>query len=203
MRNEWPLALHEDMICTRLPASESNFQSNQPIQMDFLANTLADSGTKAISLSPFAQCIVLSALYGRCMAHRQQAHSAVISGLNSSNVWTGTEWLAVTLQKWTQQLADASSVTWELAERDPMLTFTHMLAHSAIIHIYYTIQILPSPIGEHPCGIIAGELERRAYQAASYTARLAKAVPQLSCFKASTALFIHTIQPLITPLFDL
>ncbi|CAM1507799.1 Fc.00g046470.m01.CDS01 [Cosmosporella sp. VM-42] len=187
-RNEWPLTLYEESVCTRLPAPETNFQNSQPIQMDFLPGAVADIGHRC-TLSPFAECIVTAALYGRCMTHRRLTQAAVVSGTNSSSVWTQVEWLSGLLEKRSQRLVQMSLPVSSLVERYPMLAFAHLLSHSAIIHLYHTTQIAPFQVDEFGCQLKRlADYEKGAYQAAMYMARLAQAMRQVGCVKASTTL---------------
>jgi hypothetical protein len=64
-------------------------------------------------------------------------------------------------------------------ERDPLLFFTHMLAHSAVICIGVIIQATPASLCHS-----APAHEQRALRAAADMARLVQALPSLNCFKA-------------------
>ncbi|KAI1412492.1 fungal-specific transcription factor domain-containing protein [Hypoxylon sp. FL1857] len=179
-RNEWPLTLHEEMICTRLPAPETNFQNSSPIRMDFLPEALTNSGRS--THSPFAECIILATLYGRCMAHRRLSLASSLSGNEPHEFWTRHEWLSAVLDKRTQVLVQASATTSTLDDHDPMLSFSHMLARSAIIYLSITTEIKPWQSVKHQ--MTASTYEERAYQAARDMAHLVAAMPRLSCFKA-------------------
>ncbi|RMZ78302.1 hypothetical protein DV737_g3960, partial [Chaetothyriales sp. CBS 132003] len=158
LRNEWPLTLQEETISTRLPAPESNFQNNRPIRLDFLSEVIA--GTGPSKLSPFAECVVLATLQGRYF-------------------WIRHEWLCTTVEKWVKVLVSLPTV-----DSDPMLLFTHMLAHQAIVHLGYTVQCVLSRAVANEQRLQAIAYQRRSSQAVSEIIRLAKAVPYLSCFKA-------------------
>ncbi|KAI1134066.1 fungal-specific transcription factor domain-containing protein [Hypoxylon sp. FL0543] len=181
-RNEWPLTLHEEMICTRLPAPETNFQKSLPIRMDFLPDALTNSGRS--THSPFAECIILATLYGRCMAHRRLSLASSLSGNEPHEFWTRHEWLATVLEKRTQILIQTSATSSTLDDWDPMLAFSHMLARSAIIYLSMTTEIKPWQSVEHQ--MTASAYEERAYQAARDMAHLVTAMPRLSCFKVMT-----------------
>ncbi|KAF2139473.1 uncharacterized protein K452DRAFT_77823 [Aplosporella prunicola CBS 121167] len=175
MANEWPFTLHEELICTRLPAPETNFQNNQPIQTGFLPEAVVNSGHS--TLSPLAECVVLAALYGRCMNHRGLAHAAVVSGSNPDSIRTRIEWLAAILEKRSLRLAQTSPMGLSVVERNPLLAFAHVLVHSAIIHLYHTTHAAPFN------QLLTLDSEQQAYHSASYIAELAKAVPRMDCFK--------------------
>ncbi|KUI60238.1 hypothetical protein VP1G_07454 [Cytospora mali] len=114
-RNEWPMTLQEETICTRLPAPETNFQNNQPIHMSVLAEAVTSSGQT--TLSPFAECIVLAAL-----------------------VWSRVEWLTVILKKRAERLSQASPVPSDLLERDPMSNHSCLMHWKVPLHISWHVQ---------------------------------------------------------------
>lgn len=77
--------------------------------------------------------------------------------------------------------------TWALAvERDPMLFFTHTLAHSLVVCLGAIVQATPchATSAQHPHPLMAPIYEQRAWRAAADMARLVHALPSLSCFKA-------------------
>jgi hypothetical protein len=150
--------------------------------MDFLAEAMANSGRSM--LSPLAECIVLATLYGRCMAHRRLAVAAAPSGNESREFWTRHKWLATAVEKRTQLLVQSSPATSAFV--DPMLAFTHMLAHSAVIYLSNMTETTPWQTVEHQLMVMA--YEQSAFQASGELVRLAKAMPRLSCFKASTSI---------------
>jgi hypothetical protein len=130
------------------------------------------------TLSPFAECIVLATLHGRCMTHRRA--SAKESGKDARGFWVRHESLASAVEKRVMILRQ--SQTLPAAERDPILLFAHMLAHSAIVHLSGTVQRMPWQTAEYQ--LMTNACEQRASRAAAEIVRLAKAVPSLNCFNA-------------------
>ncbi|KAG6361749.1 hypothetical protein INS49_009977 [Diaporthe citri] len=167
-------------VSTRLPAPEVNFQNSQPISTDFLSEAL----TKGVSttLSPFAECVVLVTLHGRCMAHRRA--SCKESGKEPRGVWARHERLASAVERRVATLAQIPAAP--TVERDPMLFFTRMLAHSAIVYLGTTLLQMPWQAAEHQHSTRGVVLvyEQHASRAALEMARLVKASPSLSRFKA-------------------
>ncbi|KAI1421088.1 fungal-specific transcription factor domain-containing protein [Xylaria sp. FL1777] len=193
-RDEFPLTLREEMTNTRLPAPETNFQQNQPIRMDFLCDTMNTSGLRNLPI--FGECIVLAVLQGRCMAHRQQsvATGRALSDSEARDFWAHHELLTNTLERRTKMLEQSAQA---LVDCDPMVLFTHMLGHSAVIYLSGTAERAPWRTVD--CRRMALACEERARRAACEVVRLAKAVPGMSCFKthpflpsliASTASFL-------------
>lgn len=161
-------------IRTRLPAPESNFQNGQPILVSFLPAATAQN--EPSTLSPFAECTVLAALYGRCGSHRRA--SVKEAGTKPSyDFWTHQEWLASAVEKRIQMLAPWCAAV----DNEPMLLFTHILAQSAVVFLSITVQRASWHTLE-PQLVTAG-YERRASVAALEIVRLARVVPSLSCFK--------------------
>ncbi|KAF7554213.1 hypothetical protein G7Z17_g3057 [Cylindrodendrum hubeiense] len=176
LRSESPLTLQEDMIRTRLPAPEANFQNNKQIRVSFLSEALMQNSPS--TLSPFAECVVVTALQGRCMTHRR-AYMCDGPKTPGTDFWTRHEWLASAVETRLQILAPCSAV-----DSDPMLLFAHMLAHSAVVFHSNTVQRQAASCRTLDQRLVTGAYERRASVAALEVVRLAKAVPSLSCFKA-------------------
>jgi hypothetical protein len=210
LRSEWPLTLQEEMasldhpsvsymynslpriksltpfqVRTRLPAPEANFQNNQPVRISFLPDAMTQTGPS--TLSPFAECVVLAAVYGRCMAHRRAHVKDHPGGRGSPNIkpydfWANQGWLAAAVEKRVQMLTTTCSPP-PAVDSDPMLLFAHLLAHSAVVFLSVTVQ---QRAAWHTLEqqLVMAAYERRASVAAMEIVRLAgAAVPMLSYFK--------------------
>jgi hypothetical protein len=125
-------------------------------------------------LSPFAECVVLAALYGRCMTHRRASVQG--PGTGPYDFWMQQERLASAVERRIQILTPCSAV-----DDSPMLLFAHMLAHGAVILLSKTAEQAPSQTLEQE--ILIAAYQRRASVAAWEIVRLAKAVPSLSAFR--------------------
>ncbi|KAL6801240.1 hypothetical protein GGI42DRAFT_360743 [Trichoderma sp. SZMC 28013] len=190
-RNEWPLTLQEEAVRTRLPAPEESFQNNQPVQMCLLSevlsmaeadNTQSDASTM-IPLSPFAECVVLAALQGRCMAHRRM--SLVSAGADGAQeFWTRHEQLVLAMDKRYQMLAQSPAFT--MANRDPMMIFAYMLAQKVIINLDSILETVPWQRQQQQKSadrqLLATSYKWRAERAAVDMVRLARSVRSLGCF---------------------
>ncbi|KAI0124994.1 hypothetical protein BJ170DRAFT_484362 [Xylariales sp. AK1849] len=195
-RSEGPLTLYEDMVSTRLPAPEANFQNSQPVSTDSLPEAMSKDAS--MMLSPFAECVVLVTLHSRCMVHRRA--SSKESGKEPRGFWCRHEWLASAVDKRIELLAQTPPTT--IIERDAMLFFTHMLAYSAIICLGGTVQRMPWQAAEHQ--LMGPAYEQCVSRATAEIVRLAKTLPSLSCFKvhpflpnllASAVTFLFTQSP--------
>ncbi|GAB1214126.1 hypothetical protein ATERTT37_003286 [Aspergillus terreus] len=159
-------------VSTRLPAPEANFQNNQPTRTSFLADAMAQTGPS--TLSPFAECIIMATLHGRCMTHRRLYATEFEAGTRDFCIRQG--WLATAVERRVQMLVPSPAV-----DSDPMLLFTHMLAYRATVHLSITVQQASWRTVDQQ--VLAAAYQQRAAQAASEIVRLAKAVPYLSPFK--------------------
>jgi hypothetical protein len=180
-------------VRTRLPAPEANFQNNQPVRVSFLPDAMTQTGPS--TLSPFAECVVLAAVYGRCMAHRRAHVKDHPGGRGSPNIkpydfWANQGWLAAAVEKRVQMLTttctpstSTGSSPAPAVDSDPMLLFAHLLAHSAVVFLSVTVQ---QRAAWHTLEqqLVMAAYERRASVAALEIVRLAgAAVPMLSYFK--------------------
>ncbi|KAI8622913.1 hypothetical protein F5Y19DRAFT_30429 [Xylariaceae sp. FL1651] len=179
-RKEWPLTLNEDMINTRLPAPEANFQNSQPIVTNYLADALAKGEPEISSL--FSECIVLTTLHSRCRIHHRRTSSrqADVDSHHEPprNTRLYHEALIVAVEKHVKALEQGP--TMPTVERDPMLFFIHMLAHSAIICLG-SGGAVSHPGWDSESGHV---YKNRATRAMAEMLRLVKMVPSFSSFKS-------------------
>ncbi|KAL6837148.1 hypothetical protein V8C40DRAFT_4912 [Trichoderma camerunense] len=189
-RNEWPLTLQEEAVRTRLPAPEESFQNNQPVQMCFLSEVLAvadniqaDAST-IIPLAPFAECVVLAALQGRCMAHRRMSLVSSTGADGAQEFWARHEQLVLAMDKRYQMLAQSAAFT--MGNRDPMVIFTYMLAQKVIINLDNILETVPwqrqpqQKTADRQ--LLATSYKWRAERAAVDMVRLARSVRSVGCF---------------------
>ncbi|KAK4465136.1 hypothetical protein QBC42DRAFT_219505 [Cladorrhinum samala] len=202
-RNDWPLTLQEEMIRTRLPAPETNFQQSKRICVGYLADIMRamaqPPSTSPPLLSPFAEIAVMATLHGMCISHRRTLRaSAAMTDFGAgesqpdNEFWVYHEWLTSVVEKRAQVLSQHHDTTAEVSsvfssspggESDPMVLFTRMLAYGSLVHLNATVQAIRSPwqTAEHQRMTAAAGW--RADGAAVEMVRLAKSVKQLSCFK--------------------
>ncbi|KAJ5826942.1 hypothetical protein N7447_003705 [Penicillium robsamsonii] len=186
-RNEWPLTLQEDAVRTRLPSSEASFQNNEPTQVCFLSEALAMSGSTnfhastLIPLSPFAECVVLAALHGRCMTHRRM--SMLSTGTAAQEFWARHDQLTLAVEKRAQILAQSPSL--KTINRNPMVLFTHMLAQKSVIYLSSTLETALLQHQQQQADdrqLFASSYKWRAERAAIEIMRLAESARSLGCF---------------------
>lgn len=152
--------------------------------MDFLSEAIATSSKS--TLSPFAESVVLTTLYGRCLTHRRLVLATAISekgvsSTDSNEFWKRNDWLAAAVERRIQPFVEIALSPCDLVE-----TFGHLLGRSAIIHLSDTAANWPCQTAEQHLMIMT--YEQRAYQAATEIAHIASALPRLSCLKVSVCL---------------
>ena len=175
------LIFSQSKIYVYLPATELSFQTSQQCRKDLLSDAIMDS-SKA-NLTPFAENVVLAAVYGRCLTHRRLAIATALNGKkvsvkDSSEFCRRHEWLAMAVERRIVPLAEIS-----LDPSDPMAIFGHSLGRSAIIYLSDTAATWPWDTTEHH--LMVTTYEQRAYQAATEIVQLACALPRLSYLKVS------------------
>lgn len=158
---------------------EEDFQNGeQPIRMGFLPETMTDNDSCS-TLPPFAECVVLANLFGRCVAHRRLAQSIPLTGneSESQDFRTRHEWLAAA------GAAAAARTQLHTNKCDPMLSFNRILAYSASVSLSDTAEANSwQTIDDH---ILAMTYKQHAYQAASEVVLLIKTAPRIGFFKVN------------------
>ncbi|KAI1314092.1 fungal-specific transcription factor domain-containing protein [Xylaria venustula] len=129
-----PLTFRELSISTRLPCPEGAFQSGSPVLTPFLSEAAAGDVTVDL-LSPFAESVIFTSLWGRISGYQQ--HSAPSQVHTHSPIHD--------LQATRQQLDDAvtrrilqfrQTHTTCAIESDPMLSFTSIVAQTALLVLH-------------------------------------------------------------------
>ncbi|KAI9879284.1 MAG: hypothetical protein M1830_009014 [Pleopsidium flavum] len=178
VRNGWPLTLNEEVICTRLPALEADFQSGHPMQVCFLSEAIAFSDHSLFS--PLAECAILVTIYGRALSHNQVSTVEQVYGNASLDFWLRHEWLDSMLTKRMESFSLNYPTVSIFA--DPMLLFTFMVVQTTIIYLCKIME----PLGDteqYKATVI--EYQKRALWAAREIARLSKEHGHIGYFKAS------------------
>ncbi|CAG8935911.1 unnamed protein product [Penicillium salamii] len=135
--DEWPLSLHEEALCTYLPASEAEFQHGRPAVTTFLYDAIEDSGNKM--LPTFAETIVLTTLCWHSVTFHRITPDTETSSNLSSIFWKRHARLYQMVQQRLMLLSLPASAP-EL--HDPMRLFTNMLANSAVLWFHNIIEAL-------------------------------------------------------------
>ncbi|BCR91309.1 uncharacterized protein ACHE_70152A [Aspergillus chevalieri] len=176
-QNGFPLTLNEQVISTRVPAPELDFQSGQPVSMGFLSQVMAS--TDQPSLSSFAECIIMATICGRCLCHRQQSSVERIYGDMSLEFWDRHLWLDTILQQRIQVLSLQYPSTSEHV--DSLILFTNLMLQAIVLYLYKIVVSVPWDTDESEALIL--EYKNRSSAAAQGIITFTKPLRQLTYFK--------------------
>ncbi|KAL2017950.1 hypothetical protein VTK56DRAFT_1482 [Thermocarpiscus australiensis] len=175
-------------ISTRLPCSEHAFDSATSVVMPLLWEVMddTDTGSSALPLSPWVECIVFSTLWGRTLAHQQQSkqeclHRPVAAAFCERQVWLD-ELLTRRMQVFQQRYPPGT------VRVDSMLLFTSMIAQAAVLSLCKAISDVPPTVTE--CAALASDFRQRAPAAVKDMVRLMSDLAHFSSFK------IHPFTPI-------
>ncbi|KID72944.1 citrinin biosynthesis transcriptional activator CtnR, partial [Metarhizium brunneum ARSEF 3297] len=187
MKNNSPIRLNEHVICTRLPAQESDFQNGQNTVMDFLSDAIVDQNPT--TRSPFNECIVLATICGRTLSHNQQYNIRCLHGDGEADWSDWDTWFDNILSARLQILSKCypSPTTGY----DPMLLFAHVIAQASVIYLCKEVKSMVWPNGK--ARSLRTEYQQRALNAAEHIVKLAYALVEFSVFK------VHPLMPI--PIF--
>ncbi|KAI2621289.1 fungal-specific transcription factor domain-containing protein [Hypoxylon sp. NC1633] len=182
-----PLTLNEQEIYTRLPSPEDVFQSGSPVTMPFLSEVLTE--TDPSMMSPFAESIIFTTLWGRSFIHQRQPAAEHAFSNASRDFCERQLWLDDILTRRVQKLQQdylAASV-----KVDPMLLYTSMIAQTTALLLCKAAEsIPPTTPSNHD---LVSRYQRKAPAAAKEIVRLAQYLAHFSYFK------VHPFTPI--PLF--
>ncbi|CEJ81464.1 hypothetical protein VHEMI01586 [[Torrubiella] hemipterigena] len=203
LRNNWHSSIPEELIRTRLPAPEGKFQNSQPVRTDFLPKAISNSGKGGV-LPPFAEAIVLEALFSHCIVH--QRLMTVEPSLNNSNnnnkrdLWNKHAWLSLAVEKRNRLLSQQSQPRNLGYMPDPMLLFSDVLAKCLRMYLSCIRPRSAAASDWDGAGSRPDEQEPemeqdpqeelsslehndRAMESLNDLVQLAKTLPKFSCFK--------------------
>ncbi|KAE8395556.1 fungal-specific transcription factor domain-containing protein [Aspergillus alliaceus] len=181
--NGLPYTLDEELIATRLPAPDEDFQAGHPAATLFLPDvmTRGASNDSSNNLSSFSECIILATICGRALSHRQKVAVEQINGDVVDAFWTRHQWLHEMLTYRIQVLSASVQV-------DPMLIFARIVAQTLVLFLHSVLESITWKTGEHFLGIL--EYERLCVMAAHEVVNLVKLQGQLGYFK------VHPLTPI-------
>ena len=182
--SRWPLTLNEQMVSTRLPASEMDFQSSKPFQMNFLSEVMLFSEHTTLSL--FTKSIVIATICGRTMAHQQQSNVECVYQNVTEDFWNRHHWLDTMLTQ--QELIISIEFPSALEHVDPTMLFIDMMVHTTVLYLHNIVESMPWKGDEYQEPVL--EYQRRTLTAVVRINTLTKSLSQLSCFKVSLLLLV-------------
>ncbi|KAJ5893423.1 fungal-specific transcription factor domain-containing protein [Penicillium taxi] len=174
--NNSPLTVDEHAITTRLPSSEVDFQSGNPVLAPFLSDVILCATDVSIQ-NPFSECIIFSTLWGRVLSHQKQYCVKQACGSPITEFWGRHLWLDNLLTQRIQLHQIMPNLDW----MDPMLLFTRMIAQAAVLSLRKATQLIAWQA--HDYGDMLGHCEQKAENAAREIARLSQYLSQLNFLK--------------------
>lgn len=152
--------------------------------MDFLSTALT-AGSSA-PLPPFAECIVLDFLFGRCIAHQRLAVSAVfLAGDKFREFWRMRAWLLAACERRNQMLSHSYLCDMHCAS-DPLFVFAYSFAKFMKMYLATSDS---AAVWRAPTGDLAnaGCDDDALVQSVTDLAVIAKTMPRFGSFKVHVA----------------
>ncbi|KAK6953535.1 hypothetical protein Daesc_005840 [Daldinia eschscholtzii] len=178
-----PMTLSEEVVFTRLPCPDEDFQRGLVPQEPFLAEAMASADMR--SYAPLAECVILITICSRALSHKQiytieSLYSNIPLDFSSRH-----DWLDSMLTRRLNSL-QVNYPTLTVAGT-PMIVYSYMVAYSAIIYLCRIMETLA--ISDQSQSLV-WEYQDRGLWAAQEISRMAKEHEYLGYFKA------HTFMPL-------
>jgi hypothetical protein len=150
-----------------------------------MEDTNTESSAPASPLSPWVECIVFSALWGRALEHQQRSkqehlHRPVAAAFRERQVWLD-ELLTRRMQFFHQRYPPGT------VRVDSMLLFTSLVAQAAVLSLCKAISDVPPSVAE--CAGLVSEHRQRAPVAAKDMVRLMSDLAHFSSFKVIKSVF--------------
>ncbi|XXH01489.1 hypothetical protein Hte_007849 [Hypoxylon texense] len=155
-----PMTLSEEVVYTRLPCLDTDFERGLVPQECFLAETMSSADMRPYA--PLAECVILVTICSRALSHRQiytieTLYSSIPLDFSSRHDWLDAD--------------------------NPMIIFSYMVAHSTVIYLCRIIETLSRNDQNQS---LVWDFQERGLWAAQEIARLAKEHEHLGYFKAHT-----------------
>ncbi|KAI0851728.1 fungal-specific transcription factor domain protein [Daldinia vernicosa] len=178
-----PMTLNEEVVFTRLPCPDDDFQRGLVQQEPFLAETMTSADMRPYA--PLAECVILVTICSRALPHKQIYTIEALYSNIPLDFTSRHDWLDGILTRRLNNLQlNYPSLT--VAE-NPMIIYSYMIAYSAIMYLCRIIETLS--ISDQSQSLV-WEYQDRGLWAAQEISRMAKEHEYLGYFKA------HTFMPL-------
>ncbi|KAL2844387.1 fungal-specific transcription factor domain-containing protein [Aspergillus pseudodeflectus] len=188
LRDDWPITLNEHVICTRLPAPDSDFQNGCQELGPLLSEAMTDASLRL--RSPFNECLILATICGRSLLQSQQYQISTAYGGTPVDWVEQQRWINTLLLNRLQVLSQYYPAPTE--SNDPLLLFAHIVAQATVIYCCKTMTDLAT-LQESSERSSDYNHAHRALGASERIIHLAKTLPELPISK------VHPLMPL--PLF--
>ncbi|KAI1807416.1 fungal-specific transcription factor domain protein [Daldinia bambusicola] len=178
-----PMTLNEEVVFTRLPCSDDDFQRGLVPQEPFLAETMTSADLR--SYAPLAECVILVTICSRALSQKQIYTIEALYSNIPLDFSSRHDWLDGMLTRRLNNL-QVNYPTLTVAE-SPMIIYSYMVACSAIIYLCRIMETLS--ITDQNQSLV-WEYQDRGLWAAQEISRMAKEHEYLGYFRA------HTFMPL-------
>ncbi|KAI5863948.1 fungal-specific transcription factor domain protein [Durotheca rogersii] len=178
-----PMTLNEEVVFTRLPCRDEDFQRGLVPQESFLVEAMSSAEIRLYS--PLAECVILVTICSRALSHKQIYTIESLYSNAPLDFSSRHDWLDGMLTHRLNNL-QVNHPSLTVAE-DPMIIFSYMVAHSAVIYLGRITETFARTDQNQS---LVWEFQERGYWAAQEITRLAKEHEHLGYFKA------HTFMPL-------
>ncbi|KAI1468332.1 fungal-specific transcription factor domain protein [Daldinia caldariorum] len=178
-----PMTLNEEVVFTRLPCSDDDFQRGLVSQEPFLAETMTSADMR--SYAPLAECVIIVTICSRALSHKQIYTIETLYSNIPLDFSSRHDWLDGMLTRRLNNL-QVNYPALTVAE-SPMIIYSYMVACSAIIYLCRIMETLS--IADQNQSLV-WEYQDRGLWAAQEISRMAKEHEYLGYFRA------HTFMPL-------
>nr|UOS85798.1 transcription factor [Hypoxylon rubiginosum] len=178
-----PMTLSEEVVYTRLPCPDTDFERGLVPQESFLAETMSSADMRPYA--PLAECVILVTICSRALSHRQIYTIETLYSNIPLDFSSRHDWLDGMLTRRINSL-QVNYPSLSVAD-NPMIIFSYMVAHSTVIYLCRIIETLSRNDQNQS---LVWDFQERGLWAAQEIARLAKEHEHLGYFKA------HTFMPL-------
>ncbi|KAI1210245.1 fungal-specific transcription factor domain protein [Annulohypoxylon truncatum] len=178
-----PMTLSEEVVYTRLPCLDIDFQRGLVPQECFLAETMSSAEIRPYA--PLAECVILVTICSRALSHKQIYTIETLYSNIPLDFSSRHDWLDGMLTRRLNNL-QVNYPSMTVAE-NPMIIFSYMVAHAAVIYLCRVVESLSRNDQNQS---LIWEIQERGLWAAQEIARLAKEHEHHGYFKA------HTFMPL-------
>ncbi len=178
-------------ISTRLPSPEQAFQGGVAFQMPFFSELIdgnkphdgSNASLSTSSSSPFVECIIFTALWGRGLVHYQQAR--IKNNIQGSLAHDFCDrHLALDNILFNEFVRLQQSYCPESMLSDPTLLFTQMVAEATAVSLYMAAELMTK--GSEGYADFVAPYRKKAHAAAKSIAGLADRLLRHSLFKVIT-----------------
>ena len=165
-------------ICTRLPASDANFQTGQFVLGSFLSEAMTEPSPRI--WSPFNECVILVTICGRSLLHGQKSH--VLSVYQDEfPAWSDQHrWLDNILANRLEILSQHYHATASMCDIMPL--FANIIGQVSVIYLCKGVETVSWTCEESR--VLALKYRQRALAATEQVVNFAKALSDFHLFKA-------------------